>query len=249
MEITEPATPDDHDAPQWRVQFDADVAFANGGGLQAQDFRLDAPGPDLGADDIAALFVRHLGLLMVGSVRISNVQMLREPHKGGRGVAASHRSTSRIVELSHPIRHGMVTYPGLPEARHHRPPVARSFPRPLRARHRVPHRADLDGREHGHLPRQPVPPLRRRRGPGRSPLDGLVDLDGLVIRTLGADAPAVDRNTLLPYDVTGRAVLIHTDWARHWGTDAYGAGGHPTSPPKPPPGSPTSAPPSSASTP
>lgn len=36
----------------------------------------------------------------------------------------------------------------------------------------------------------------------------------------------MDREALLPYDVTGRAVLIHTGWDRHWGTDAYGHG-HP----------------------
>jgi arylformamidase len=38
---------------------------------------------------------------------------------------------------------------------------------------------------------------------------------------------AVDRLLLAPYEVTGRAVLIHTGWDRHWGTAEYGAGGHP----------------------
>ena len=37
---------------------------------------------------------------------------------------------------------------------------------------------------------------------------------------------AIDRAQLLPYDVTGRAVLIHTGWDRHWRTDAYFEG-HP----------------------
>jgi kynurenine formamidase len=32
-----------------------------------------------------------------------------------------------------------------------------------------------------------------------------------------------------PYDaeVTGRAVLVHTGWDRHWGTDRYGQPSHP----------------------
>ncbi|GAA4968718.1 hypothetical protein GCM10023205_37390 [Yinghuangia aomiensis] len=227
MEITEPATPDGRDAQQWRVQFDADVAFANGGGLQAQEFRLDAPGPDLGTDDIAALFVRHLGLLMVGSVRIGNVRMLREPHKGGRGVAASPRATTRIVELSHPIRHGMVTYPGLPG-----PDITDHLSREASRAHYGPGTEFHIGRismvaNTGTYLDSPFHRFDDGADLAALPLDGLVDLDGLVIRTLGADTPAVDRNTLLPYDVTGRAVLIHTDWARHWGTDAYGAGGHP----------------------
>jgi kynurenine formamidase len=29
---------------------------------------------------------------------------------------------------------------------------------------------------------------------------------------------------LVPYDVAGRAVLIHTGWDRHWGTDRYNSG-------------------------
>jgi arylformamidase len=31
----------------YRAEFDAEVTFLNGGGLQAQGFRLDVPGPDV----------------------------------------------------------------------------------------------------------------------------------------------------------------------------------------------------------
>ena len=65
---------------QWRAQFDAEVTFANGGGLRTDGFRLDVPHPDVTDDEVAALLVRHLGLLMVGEVRIAN-------RTGGRGAA------------------------------------------------------------------------------------------------------------------------------------------------------------------
>jgi kynurenine formamidase len=58
------------------------------------------------------------------------------------------------------------------------------------------------------------------------PLDRLAELDGVVVNVAGHGGPAIDRAQLLPYDVEGRAVLIHTGWDRHWGTDAYGDG-HP----------------------
>src|SRR5688500_6936295 len=58
------------------------------------------------------------------------------------------------------------------------------------------------------------------------PLDRLADLDGLVVRVPEV-VRAVDRLLLAPYQVAGRAVLIHTGWDRHWGTDTYGGGGHP----------------------
>jgi kynurenine formamidase len=58
------------------------------------------------------------------------------------------------------------------------------------------------------------------------PLSRFADLDGVVVRTLGAHGRAIGRELLLPYDVTGRAVLLHTGWDRHWGTEQYGSG-HP----------------------
>jgi len=70
---------------QWRVQFDAEITFSNGGGLQAQGFRLDIEGSDIADDVLADYFVQHLGLLMVDQVLISNKVLLAEPHKGSRG--------------------------------------------------------------------------------------------------------------------------------------------------------------------
>ena len=39
----------------WRVQFDADVAFSNGGRLGVQEFRLDIPGEEISDEALAAL--------------------------------------------------------------------------------------------------------------------------------------------------------------------------------------------------
>ncbi|MCC9308477.1 cyclase family protein [Kitasatospora sp. RB6PN24] len=217
------------DGGQWRAQFDADVVFANGGGLQTREFRLDVPGPDLADDELAELFVRHLGLLMVETVRISGKRMLREPHKGGRGTggAAPRAAGRRTVELSHPIRHGMVTLPGLPT-----PEISDHLSREASRDHYAPGTEFHIGRismvaNTGTYLDSPF----HRFGDGLDlaglPLDGLVDLDGLVVRVTGAQGRAVDRNALLPYQVTGRAVLIHTGWDGHWGTDRYGSGGHP----------------------
>lgn len=88
-------------ADQWRADFDAEVAFDNGGGLVARGFRLDIPGDRISDSELGELFVRHLGLLMVGSTEITRKELLREPHKGGRAVAAT-AGTRRIVDLSGP---------------------------------------------------------------------------------------------------------------------------------------------------
>ena len=41
------------------------------------------------------------------------------------------------------------------------------------------------------------------------------------------ESRAVDREVFEGLDVRGKAVLVHTGWDRHWGSDAYGGGGHP----------------------
>jgi len=49
-------------ATQYRARFDADVRFSNGGGLRADGFRVDVPGPGVTEQQVAALFVASLNL-------------------------------------------------------------------------------------------------------------------------------------------------------------------------------------------
>ncbi|MFG1999808.1 cyclase family protein [Spirillospora sp. NPDC048911] len=213
------------DPAEFRVQFDADLTFRNGGGLQVQGFRLDLPGDTISDDDLAALFVRHLGLLMVGTVAISNKTVLAEAHKGSRGVATGRPAERRVVDLSHVLRDGVITVPGLPgpeigahlsraeSASRYAPGTSFQFDRITMVsgtgtyvdspNHRFADGADVAG----------------------LPLARLADLDGLVVRI--TEGGPIDVTVLAPYDVRGRAVLIHTGWDRHWGTAAYGSGEHP----------------------
>jgi hypothetical protein len=69
----------------YRAVFDAVVTFSNEGGLQAQRFRVDVPGPDVSEAEIGRLFVASLDLLMTETVTVSDVQIIQETHKGTRG--------------------------------------------------------------------------------------------------------------------------------------------------------------------
>jgi len=64
-----------------RVKFDFEIDFSNGGGIQGQDFRLDIEGDDISDEALAEYIVEDMRLLMVGSVRILNKQIIAEPHK------------------------------------------------------------------------------------------------------------------------------------------------------------------------
>lgn len=211
---------------QWRASFDAEVTFSNGGGLQAQGFRLDIPGRDISDEELGALFVRHLGLLMVDSVRLTSKSLIQEAHKGSRGTSQVATTGSRLVELSHVIRDGMVTYPGLPG-----PQISDHMSHDASRANYAPGtefqigRISMVSNTGTYLD---TPWHRYADGPDLAgvQLEKLVDLEGVLVRP-PADVQAVDRLLLAPYEVAGRAVLIHTGWDRHWGTDAYGDAGHP----------------------
>ena len=75
-----------------RVVFDFEIEFSNGGGLKGWDFRLDLQGDEVDERALADQLVADMRLLMVGSVRISNVRIIEEPHKrpkaGGKARSA-----------------------------------------------------------------------------------------------------------------------------------------------------------------
>ncbi|MFI7659769.1 cyclase family protein [Micromonospora parva] len=208
---------------QWRAQFDAEVSFANGGGLRTEGFRLDVPGREISDDDLAALFVRHLGLLMVAEVRISAKTITEEPHKGGRGVAVDQPTPARrLVELSHVISDGMTTLPSWPGPRiTDWLTFANSRERYAPGTEFHVARIDMIANTGTYLD-TPAHRWAGRDDLTAVPLDRLADLPGVVVR-VPAGIRAVDRLMLAPYEVAGRAVLLHTGWDAHFGTERYGA--------------------------
>jgi len=57
-------------------------------------------------------------------------------------------------------------------------------------------------------------------------LEKFAEIEGVVIRVPFAEKLAVTPDELKGFDVAGKAVLIHTGWDKHWNTDAY-YNGHP----------------------
>lgn len=53
------------------------------------------------------------------------------------------------------------------------------------------------------------------------PLSSLADLPAIVVRRPWENGIAVDADALEGREVSGKAVLIHTGWDRHWRTDRY----------------------------
>ncbi|WP_395639619.1 cyclase family protein [Pseudolysinimonas sp.] len=209
----------------YRAHFDATVTFANGGGLTAEGFRLDLPTGLESADEVGRLFVHHLGLAMVGSVVLENLQIVEEPHKGSRGIeTAPPASRARVVDLSHVIHAGLVTYPGLPA-----PTITPHLTREASVgKYAAGTTFAMDvitmiGNTGTYLD---SPFHRYGDGADLAGLDlaTLVDLPAEVFHLTDLPTRGIPAGVFLDRDLRGAAVLLHTGWDRHFGTPAYGAG-------------------------
>jgi kynurenine formamidase len=209
-----------------RVCFDFEIDFSNGGGIQGQDFRLDIEGDDIGDDALAAHIVGDLRLLMVGSVRILHKRIIEERHKRADAAARALSPGGMRFDLSHDIEDGMVTYKGLPA------PVICDYLSRERSRGIYAEgtefqigRIDMVANTGTYID---TPFHRYADGHDLAglPLDRIADVPGMVVRVEGMDGPAIDWHVFAATDVTGKAVLVHTGWDRHWRTDAYFEG-HP----------------------
>ena len=204
-----------------RAVFDFVITFSNGGGLRGEGFRLDLPRPDAPEEEIAALLVAHLGLLMVQKVELRNVRRIEEPHRGSRGVPRAAGVSRRLVELSHTIHHGLVTYPGLPA-----PEISEHLSREASAARYAPGVTFQIGRislvaNTGTYLDSPWHRYAEGKDLSGLPLEALVDLEGVLLRATGTGRRAIDVLELAPLEVRGKAVLLHTGWDVHFGTPRY----------------------------
>jgi kynurenine formamidase len=130
----------------------------------------------------------------------------------------------RVIDLSHVVHDGLVTYPGLPAARLGTW-LSREASRAKYALGTEFHigRAELLANTGTYLD---APFHRYAAGADLADLDlaQLVDLECAVLRVPGLRTIGAQH---LPGDLPrGGALLVHTGWSRHFGTATYGVG-HP----------------------
>jgi kynurenine formamidase len=216
-----------------RVAFDFEIEFSNGGGIKGWDFRLDIDGSTISDEELGDHIVQDLRLLMVGSVKILNKNVLKERHKRAakRSIPAHAQNSEtiasemhqKLVDLSHVVHDGQITYPGMPA---------------VSIKDHLSH-SDSKGRyaegvsfQIGHIDMVAnsgtAIDAPYHRFPGMPDvaalsLSRIADLEGVVVRLVGMTSRAVTRQALLPAteNVAGKAVLIETGWSARWGTPDY----------------------------
>lgn len=216
-----------------RAHFDFSIVFANGGGLTGESFRLDLPRPDLTPEQIGELLVAHLGLALVSDVELRELRIVQERHRGSRGVAASAPNISRqagetrVIDLSHPIEAGLITYPGLPA-----PIIVPHLTREdSKAKYAPGTEFAMDvitmiGNTGTYLD---APYHRYEDGGDLASLDlaTLVDLRAEVFHLQDAwssERRGIEAVTLADRDLRDAAVLLDTGWSAHFATPEYAHG-------------------------
>ncbi len=128
---------------------------------------------------------------------------------------------SELIDLSHLITEGMTTYKGFPG-----PHICDFWTREYSAAHYDDGssfqigRIDMIANTGTYLD---APFHRYEDGADLAGigLERLAALPGIVVRQPWERGLMVDTARLEALDLAGKAVLVHTGWDRHWGTDAY----------------------------
>ena len=137
----------------------------------------------------------------------------------------SMTTSTHLIDLSHTIEAGMITYKGLPA-----PVICDFLSREASRAHYAPGvefhigRIDMVANT-GTYVDSPFHRYPDGKDLSELPLSSLANLDAVVVRVppgrRAIDAAAFDR-----LDMGGKAVIVHSGWSRHWRTDAYFEG-HP----------------------
>jgi arylformamidase len=148
---------------------------------------------------------------------------------------ASTRTPGRIIDLSHTIHSGMVTYPGLPG-----PEISDFLSRAASAANYAEGATFQIGQitmvaNTGTYLDSPFHRYADGADLSQLDLECLADLPGLVVRSAAAGASpkpaapprAITAAELSGVEVRGKAVLLATDWDLHWQTERYAAADHP----------------------
>jgi kynurenine formamidase len=131
-----------------------------------------------------------------------------------------------LIDLSHTVEDGMVTYKGLPA------PIMCDYLSRERSREIYTDgtefqigKIELVGNTGTYLD-SPFHRYAAGKDLADLALAALADLDAVVVQVLHSAERGIGAAAFAGLDVRGKAVLVHTGWADHWRTDQYFEG-HP----------------------
>ncbi len=204
---------------QKRVKFDFEIYFTNGGHIKGEDFCLDINGTTISNKELAAYIVSEMRLLMVGETKILNKEIFEEAHK--RKPIDKKTKTNVLIDLSHTIENGLITYKGLPA------PIICDYLSREDSKSRYEKGTEFQiGKiemvtNTGTYIDCPFHRFEHGKDLSQVTLERFVDLDAIVIRIPYTTTIKITAQHLKKYNIRNRAVLIQTGWDTHWNTEQY----------------------------
>jgi len=128
---------------------------------------------------------------------------------------------TQMIDVSHAIEHGMITYRGLPA------PVISDF------LSREASRQHYESGTEFHIGRIEMvantgtyldSPFHRYEDGAdlaQLPLTSLANLEAVTIRVQGDVEKAITASFFAGRELRGKAVIVHTGWAKNWGSESY----------------------------
>lgn len=199
-----------------RVVFDFEITFTNGGGIQGQDFRLDIAGKTISDQELADYIVQDLRLLMVGKVDILNKHYIDEPHKR---VPADAPNPEKLIDLSHVIFDGLITYKGLPA------PIVCDYLSREDSRGKYEEGTEFQiGKiemvtNTGTYIDCPFHRYAHGKDLSEVALEAFANLNAVTVNATGTFEIGADHFRDL--ELRGKAVIVRTDWSKNWNTEDY----------------------------
>jgi len=134
--------------------------------------------------------------------------------------------SSRLIDVSHTVEHGMITYKGFPA-----PIICDWLAREASRAKYSPGTEFQIGKieivaNTGTYVDSPFHRYENGKDLSELPLESLANLECVVVRIDSSAGPQIDEIPISASEIRGRAVLFHTGWDRHWRTDQYFEG-HP----------------------
>lgn len=131
----------------------------------------------------------------------------------------------RLIDLSHTVEDGLITYKGLPA-----PIICDYLSREASREHYAEGTTFHIGQiemvaNTGTYLDAPFHRFADGKDLADLALSSLADLEGIIVR-VPPGQQLIDADAFVDLDVRGKAVLVHTGWSRHWKTDQYFEG-HP----------------------
>ena len=132
---------------------------------------------------------------------------------------------SRLIDVSHTVEHGMITYKGLPA-----PVISDHLSREESRTRYAPGTEFHIGKiemvaNTGTYLDSPFHRYARGKDLAALDLNSIANLDAIVVGC--TNQAEISDQVFSGIEVKGKAILVHTGWDKHWRTDEYSSGNHP----------------------